>query len=348
MLKQLKRTVLRTIKQLGGFNVLRDSSWRRRRLLIIGYHGVSIDDEHKWDPSFYVTAATLDQRFRVLRDGGYTVLPLTEAVDRLRTDTLPPRSVVLTFDDGMADFAINAFPLLQRYGFPATVYLTTYYATDNRPVFGMFCSYLLWKSPRESVRSGEVLPDAADAIWDLRVPAGRQAALQAIQRHAVSERLSAARKDELARHIAGVLQVDYAQLAAKRIVRLMTPEEITRLSAAGIDFQLHTHRHRTPVERGAFAREIEDNRRCLIEMTGTTADHFCYPSGVYAPEFFPWLRELGVRSATTCDTGIASPDTNPLLLPRLIDTSNLSPVEFESWMAGVGALLPIRAHSPTH
>ncbi len=348
MLKQLKRSVLKTVKQLGGFTVVRNSGWRRRRLLIIGYHGVSIDDEHEWDPAFYVTPATLEQRFRILRDGGYAVLPLGEAMDRLRANTLPPRSVVLTFDDGMADFAINAFPLLQRYGFPATVYLTTYYATDNRPVFGMFCSYLLWKSPRESVRSGELLPDTPEATWNLRSLDGRRDALSAIVRYAERERLSAAAKDDLARRTAQALQVDYAGLAAKRVLRIVTPHEVTRLSAAGIDFQLHTHRHRTPVERGAFAREIEDNRRSLAELTGRSADHFCYPSGVYEREFFPWLTDLGIRSATTCDTGIASPDTDPLLLPRLIDTSNLSAIEFESWTTGVGSFLPLRSHSPSH
>jgi peptidoglycan/xylan/chitin deacetylase (PgdA/CDA1 family) len=348
MLKQLKRTVLRTVKHLGGFNALRASAWRHRRLLIIGYHGVSIDDEHEWDPAFYVTPTTLEERFRILRDGGYAVLPLTEALDRLRTNSLPPRSVVLTFDDGMADFAINAFPLLQRFGFPATVYLTTYYVGDNKPVFGMFCSYLLWKSPRESVSSGELLPGAADATWDLRSPAGRRNALESIVRHAERQRLSADAKDDLARRIACALQLDYDQLGTSRVLRLMTPDEVARLSRAGIDFQLHTHRHRTPVDRTAFGREIEDNRRWLAELTGASADHFCYPSGVYEQEFFPWLRELGVRSATTCDTGIASPATDPLLLPRLIDTSNLSSVEFESWTTGVGALLPLRPHATSH
>lgn len=349
MLKQLKRAALRTAKRCGAFQVVRNSEWRRKRLLILGYHGVSIDDEHEWDPAFYITPATLEQRLRILRDGGYAVLPLADALERLRSGTLPPRSVALTFDDGMADFALNAFPLLQRYGFPATVYLTTYYSTDNRPVFGMFCSYLLWKSPRDAVGSEELLAGSADsATWHLRSAAGRRNALAAVVRHAEREHLSATEKDQLARHVAEVLQVDYDALSAKRILRLMTPQEVATLSAAGIDFQLHTHRHRTPVDRDAFAREIEDNRRSLIEMTGDTPQHFCYPSGVYEPDFFPWLRELGVRSATTCETGIARADTDPLLLPRLIDTSNLALVEFESWTSGVGAFLPLRRHSPSH
>ena len=348
MLKQLKRSVLQASKSAGAFGVLKSSDWRRRRLLVIGYHGASIDDEHLWKPELFVSPAVLEERFRILRDGGYAVLPLGEAMERLATGTLPPRSVVLTFDDGFADFALRVHPLLEKFGFPATVYLTTYYSTFNRPVFGIFISYLLWKSPREAVGAAELLPGSSDARWNLRDPADRQCAHQAVVRHAETNRLSAAEKDDLARHVALTVGVDYDDLARRRILRLLTPDEVTELSAAGIDFQLHTHRHRTPVEQAAFTREIDDNRRVLQEMTGRTATHFCYPSGVYEPEFFQWLRDAGVVSATTCDTGIASPSTDPLLLPRLIDTMNLSSVEFESWTTGAGAFLPLRPHHPAH
>ena len=42
-------------------------------------------------------------------------------------------------------------------------------------------------------------------------------------------------------------------------------------------------------------REIRDNRDRIRDFTGHEAVHFCYPSGDYAPEFLPWLRELGVN-----------------------------------------------------
>lgn len=348
MLKQAKRAVLRAAKGAGLFELVRDSGWRRRRLLIIGYHGVSIDDEHRWNPAFYVTPETLEGRLEMLRAGGYAVLPLGEAVERLRAGTLPPRSVVLTFDDGMSDFALRAFPLLRRFGFPATVYLTTYHCGDNRPIFGMFCGYVLWKSPRTRVRSTELLPDVHDEEWDISTEAGRRKAHGAIVDHAQRAHLSAAAKDDLARHVAAALNVDYDALEAKRIMRLITPDEVSAMARAGIDFQLHTHRHRTPRNHDAFAREIVDNRKSLAGMTGAPTGHFCYPSGVYEPAFLPWLRELGVVSATTCDSGISSASTEPLLLPRMIDTSNLEPIEFESWTTGVGAFLPLRPHRTSH
>lgn len=47
---------------------------------------------------------------------------------------LPERAVVLTFDDGFADFYQQALPLLVRYGFTATLYVTTGWVQDEGPL----------------------------------------------------------------------------------------------------------------------------------------------------------------------------------------------------------------------
>jgi hypothetical protein len=96
------------------------------------------------------------------------------------------------------------------------------------------------------------------------------------------------------------------------------------------------------MDRALFLREIEDNRQSIREMTGKIPTHFCYPSGVYDQKFLPWLREAGVVSATTCESGFASRGSNQLLLPRFLDNATLSPIEFESWLTGVSAALPQR------
>ena len=173
---------------------------------------------------------------------------------------------------------------------------------------------------------------------DLTTADGRGRALNDLVRFAENEKLSEEQKNELAATLALMLEVDYSELVRKRILQLMRPEEICQLAHEGVDFQLHTHRHRTPLEENLFVREIRDNRKRLLEMTpGTVTSHFCYPSGVYHLEFLPWLKKEGVVSATTCENNLASPDDSPLLLPRFIDTSGRSPLEFESWLTGVGA-----------
>ena len=58
---------------------------------------------------------------------------------------LPPRSLAITFDDGGYDFYAAGFPIIKRFGFPVTVYQTTYYGDYQEPIFNLVCSYLLWK-----------------------------------------------------------------------------------------------------------------------------------------------------------------------------------------------------------
>ena len=139
------------------------------------------------------------------------------------------------------------------------------------------------------------------------------------------------------------LGFDFERFLSRRILQLMTPVETAAVAASGIDIELHTHRHRTPEEREAFRVEIEDNRSRLEAMTGGAADHFCYPSGVVRKAFLPWLEELGVVSATTCVHGLADAAVNPLLIPRFVDTSGATEVEFEGWLSGVGAFFTRQA-----
>jgi peptidoglycan/xylan/chitin deacetylase (PgdA/CDA1 family) len=340
MLRRLRRAALQVFKGTGIFHAVRESRWRRSRLLILCYHGISLEDEHQWRPALYMEPAVLEQRLELLRTGGYNVLLLGEALQRLRTGDLPPKSVAITFDDGNYDFYRQAHPRLKSYGFPVTVYQTTYYSDYPRPIFNVMCSYLLWK------RRGEVLdhgkPIGIDEPLDLRTEAGRHKIVRALIDLSDRENLTGRQKDGLAGGLAKLLGVDYEELVAKRVLQLMNPKEIAQVASEGVDIQLHTHRHRTPSDQALFQKEVRDNRERIREITGSTAVHFCYPSGVYSPQFLPWLAEDGVVSATTCDAGLASSRSHAFLLPRFVDTRSRTPLEFESWLAGVGALISVR------
>lgn len=341
----VKRSVLGASSRLGLLSGVRDSAWRQRRLLILCYHSISIDDEHEWSGTYSMSPALLESRLRMLRDGRYNVLPLGEAVSRLYEGTLPPRSVALTFDDGMFDFHSRAWPLLQEFGFPATVYLTTYYSEYNKPIFGLLCSYVLWRA-----RARMPQPDVSPLFgmpkrWHLAEAAGRVQAHREILAHVDREGLTLPERTAFAQRLTELLGDDYEAIQAKRVLTVMTRDEAADVARAGIDVELHTHRHRTPNDRGLFLREIADNRACIERIRAGTAKHFCYPSGVYRAEFLPWLREAGVATATTCDPGLASPRSEPLLLPRLVDTSFLSPLDVEGWMTGMSAFFMPRKAS---
>jgi peptidoglycan/xylan/chitin deacetylase (PgdA/CDA1 family) len=340
MLRSIKIAALRLLRGCGAFALVANSRWRQQRLLILCYHGTSLEDEHLWRPALYMNQDTLRARFAFLERNRYAILRLGEALERLRAGTLPARSIALTFDDGTYDFYRLACPLLQEYGFPATLYLTTYYTLCQRPVFNLICSYMLWR------RRGEVLSDAQEVglqgPLDLRTERGRHRVVRGLIDLADREEMTGLQKDDLAARLAHFLGIDYAALNAKRILQLMNAREVREVARNGVDIQLHTHRHRMPEDETLFSREIGENRAHILELAATRAVHFCYPGGVYQPVFQPWLRDEQVVSATTCDAGLCTRQSESLLLPRFIDNQNRTQVEFESWAVGVGDLLAFR------
>ncbi len=327
----IKRAALGSLRLSGAFAASARSSRRRDSLLILCYHGISLRDEHVWEPSLYLSAARFRQRLEALRTSRVEVLPLEEGLSRLHAGSLPPRAAVITFDDGFFDFYKLALPLLREFALPATLYLSTHYCDYRLPIFNLVIPYMLWKSGRTTVDWEEAgLPPTPVGTYLERLRATRT-----LSQFAASRQLDTRGQDDLARRFAAHLGMDYDDLLQARLFQLVTPEEAALTSRAGVDIQLHTHRHRTPGDHSLFVREIRDNRNRIRDFTGREAVHFCYPSGEYAPEFLPWLRELGVRSATTCEAGLASPHSDPLLLPRMLDGEQVAPVEFEAWLCGI-------------
>lgn len=340
MLTLMKSAVLGCAKGIGAFRVARSTRWRNQHLAILCYHGVSLRDEHGWNAGLYIPEATFRDRMRYLRESGFEVLPLAVGIRRLYANDLPPRSVCITFDDGFYDFYHHAFPILKEHNFPATVYLTTYYAERPAPIFNLCCSYLLWKGRGRVLESGQTgLP----LSLDLSTTEKRAAAVSAVNEFVEKHNVTWQEKDELARKLAGLVGVDYERFKADRVLQLMNASEVKAIASGGIDIQLHTHRHRSPLREDEFVREIRDNRESITAMTGgSTPVHFCYPSGILRTEFPNWLSKCGVQSAVTCDAGLAGASDNPLLLPRLLDSSCMSSLAFESWLSGLGTLLPRR------
>jgi peptidoglycan/xylan/chitin deacetylase (PgdA/CDA1 family) len=327
--RQLKNTVLRAARTGGIFARCAKSAHRRNRLLILCYHGIALRDEHLWRGGLFISPELFRSRLEQLRALKVSVLPLGEALARLGTQSLPERSVAITFDDGFYDFRHLAVPILEEFGYPCTLYLTTHYCDYRMPIFNLVTSYMLWlRRDRNPDLSALGLPTTNDLSSDVV----RSCLTDSL--NAKAHGLKTAAKDKLASQLAELLDADYRDLRNSRILQILSPDEVRDLSQNGIDNQLHTHRHRTPLDHDLFVGEITTNADKICQFTGRRPTHFCYPSGMHRAEFLPWLKECGVESATTCDLGLAKLGSDPLLLPRLLDAQNISDIEFESWVCG--------------
>jgi peptidoglycan/xylan/chitin deacetylase (PgdA/CDA1 family) len=345
MRQWVKKITLFGAKRFGVLSIVRESAWRRHRLVILCYHGVSIDDEHEWNPWLYHNQSLFSHRLSMLKNGGYRILHLKEAIDRLYTGDLPCKSAAITFDDGFHDFYKVAYPLLIKYNIPATVYLTTYYMLHQRPIFNVMISYLLWKGRNKVLEIDTFESGSRVALASVKK---REEVADHFKQVSRSRGLSGPEKDELLAELAHRLEIDYTAITKRRLLHIMSPDEVKKLDPKFAQVELHTHRHRVPLDQTLFCREIEENRASLESISdGVRLEHLAYPSGVTDPLFLPWLKDLGVRSATTCESGLATRRDDPLMLPRVLDTSMMSDSEFEAWLTGLPALLSMRSYWAT-
>jgi peptidoglycan/xylan/chitin deacetylase (PgdA/CDA1 family) len=304
----------------------------RRQLRILCYHGFSLGDEAHFRPGLFIDMAVFRRRLSYLQRRGYPIVKLDGALDSLSQGTLPPGATVITIDDGFYGTYSEAVPVLQQMGFPATLYLTTYYCVHNHPIFRLTVQYMFWKTEAQCLELAG-LGVASTATVPLRRDEQQQRVMDEIidfGENACTE----SQRCELARELGTRLSVDYDRLAQTRMLSLVSAKEAQELASGGVDLQLHTHRHRFPTAREPALREIADNREVLEPIAGQLLNHFCYPSGIWSERQWPWLTEAGIRSAVTCDAGLNDGTTPPLALRRFLDSNDVGFIDFEAEMTG--------------
>ena len=117
--------------------------------LVLAYHAVS----STWKSSLAISENLLRSQLLHLKQRGYVGLTLSRAEAARTSRTLPPRSVVVTFDDGYAS-TIRAAPILEEFDFPGTVFLVTDFVASGKP--------LAWEGITEWQR-----PDTVDELRPL-------------------------------------------------------------------------------------------------------------------------------------------------------------------------------------
>ncbi len=76
-------------------------------------------------PSTNTTITGFEQHLEYLSSNGFQVLTFSDAIDYLKSDKPARKTAVITIDDGYKSFFKNGFPLLKKYGFPATLFINT-------------------------------------------------------------------------------------------------------------------------------------------------------------------------------------------------------------------------------
>jgi peptidoglycan/xylan/chitin deacetylase (PgdA/CDA1 family) len=278
----------------------------RNRLSVLIYHRVPAerDDLLPGEPC----AADFERTMRWLKSV-FNVIPLSEGVAGIKSGSLPDRALAITFDDGYANNATVAAPILRRLGLHATFFIATGFLDGGR----MFNDTVI-----EAVRAfpGERL--------DLNsLGLGTHATGTTEQRRAAINAILAgikyrpeAERGGLADGVAGVAG---ASLPADL---MMTSEQAAGLARDGFELGGHTVSHPILAQiDGAAARdEIERGCRRLDEICGRRTKLFAYPNGRpqrdYVRATVEIVRELGFDGAVTTSAGAAISGASPYEIPR--------------------------------
>ena len=121
MKKRILLLVLAAMLVIGGGI----SWWASRHYVvpILMYHHVGIANHSRMDT---VSPQRFEWHMAYLKKHRFNVLPLSTLVHIIQEGKpLPRKSVVITFDDGYEDNYAQAFPVLKKYGFPATIFVIT-------------------------------------------------------------------------------------------------------------------------------------------------------------------------------------------------------------------------------
>jgi peptidoglycan/xylan/chitin deacetylase (PgdA/CDA1 family) len=276
------------------------------RLTIMIFHRVL----HDPDPllPFEVDARTFERRMRSL-SGWFNVIPLGEAVVRLRERSLPPRALCITFDDGYADNYEVALPILARLGLPATFFIATGYLDGG----------CMWNDKViESVRQfpGNAL-DLSNAGLDVCRTGSNFERIETIEhllgrlkyeRHDVRETIA----DAIA-HAAGVTVPSHL---------MMSRAQLRKLVDAGMSIGAHTVRHPilSRLDLSDAFEEIRSSKAFLEALIEQHIMSFAYPNGKpgkdYTSEHVDQVRALGFAAACSTATGCATYESDVLQLPR--------------------------------
>ncbi len=153
-------------------------------LVVLQYHHISEDTPQ----STSNTPAQFEAHLKILQQEKFSVIGLDELATLLREDEvhsdkalsdkiLPDKTVIITFDDGYRSVYENAYPLLQRYGFPFAVFINTQPHDAENP------NFMSWAQMKEMSAQGVIfanhsvshphlirrLPNETQEAWETRV-----------------------------------------------------------------------------------------------------------------------------------------------------------------------------------
>jgi len=201
----------------------------------------------------------------------YTPVSLQDVLNSLDGHALPPRPVLVTFDDGYASVSKFAAPLCSNYGVPAVCFVNGSCLDNRELALDNLVTYVANTSGLATINTA-IRSVVGTRDLDVRTLA------EVFARFLPQISLTA--RAMFRNALVESLQVSESDLAAKAALYLNS-EELRDL--AGFNFEIgnhtYTHVHGRPLSKDEFSQEIDANKEALEAASGTKVRSFSVPYG---------------------------------------------------------------------
>ena len=311
MARSVRRTVRRTRNRIRAASV------------VLLYHRVAEGFPDPW--SLCVSPAHFREQMDVLRVRG--VRPLDALVDDLAAGRRH-RAPAVTFDDGYADFASTALPILRDAGVPATLFVTT-------GTLGAAAEFW-WDELERVVLAPAHVPDtlwvaigSEPFSWASATDGDRRLLYHAL--HQRIGRLDGARRSRV---LADLRRWSGVAAGCRPTHRPLSEAEVAAVAAdAVVTIGAHTvsHSYLGGLPLTEQHHEIHASRRTLEAITGRPIVDFSYPHGDHEPETITCVRQAGFRLACGSACAPIAGPVDAFDLPR-VEVPDLAGPAFARWL----------------
>jgi peptidoglycan/xylan/chitin deacetylase (PgdA/CDA1 family) len=295
----------------------------RSRAVVLMYHRViprNQLDEIASHPGIVVEAETFESHLRFLRRH-MNVVSAREFVDCMAAaGGFPPRTCLVTFDDGWADSYSQAYPLLRKHGVPALFFLAVgYIGTQARfwqeTLIGALVRALRLPDGKADPRVRELLTKVGCDPERLVDDAGSKATIQdeVCRLKHVPEKTRGELLDAAARLPGSVAQ------AIAHADGFLHWQQAREMAAGGMEFGSHSSRHEllTMLRPEQVARELASSKEVLERELSSEAWTLSYPNGSEDADVRRLAAECGYRAGFGTEAGLVDPSDDRYAIRRV-------------------------------
>jgi len=268
-----RQSILNVAYRLGLLKQLH-RVWGRNCLTVLAYHRVTNFLTQECDtfiPGISAVPEVFESQMSFLKKN-FNPVALSDVISFLRGEAaLPAYPVLVTFDDGYRDIFSNAWPILNRLGIQATLFLSTDYIGKAKPFFWDMVAYCFKHTSKESVD----LPFFGHQTWETDFQR-----MQIVESWVNSLRHQSNNDKETAvQKLPELLEVSIPESAFNGL--LMSWDEVLTMSDQGMEFGAHTQSHPflSRVSLDQAEAEIVGSQKIVEEVIGKPVAAFAFPGG---------------------------------------------------------------------